>query len=326
MSKIVDWDRHIGRHLKLRDLHVFFSVVQLGSMAKAAAHFRVTQPAVSQVIADLEHALGVKLLDRSPRGVEPTVYGRSLLKGGAAAFDDLKQTIREIEFLSESATGEVRIGCPETVASILPPVIESLSLRYPGVVVHVSDVVAPTLDLPQIRNRELDLAIVRITGSPSRHPFGDDLDVEVLFNDETLVAADAQSRWAKRRKIDLAELADAHWILPPAPTTNSMVVFEAFRARGLSPPHVSLVTFSVTLRTNLLASGRHITVFPRSMMNLYATRMSLKVLPVKLPAPEWPTVLVTLKNRTLSPAAKLFIDQVRAEVKSLNTPARCGSH
>src|SRR5258705_6110615 len=98
MSKIVDWDRHIGRRLKLRDLHVFFRVVQLGSMAKAAAHFRVTQPAVSQVIADLEHALGVKLFDRSPRGVEPTVYGRSLLKGGAAAFDDLKQTSRQSNF------------------------------------------------------------------------------------------------------------------------------------------------------------------------------------------------------------------------------------
>ena len=123
MSKIVDWDRHIGRHLKLRDLHVFFRVVELGSMAKAAAHFRVTQPAVSQVIADLEHALGVRLLDRSPRGVEATLYGRSLLKGGAAAFDNLKQTIKEIEFLSESSTGEIRVGCPETIAAILPPIV-----------------------------------------------------------------------------------------------------------------------------------------------------------------------------------------------------------
>jgi len=316
MAKIADWDRHIGRHLKLRDLHVFFSVVQLGSMAKAAAHFGVTQPAVSQIIADLEHALGVKLLDRSPRGIEPTVYGRSLLKGGAAAFDNLKQTIREIEFLSESTAGEVRIGCPETVAAILPPVIENFSRQYPGVIVHVSDVVAPTLDLPQIRDRTLDLAIVRITGSPSLHPFGDDLDVEVLFNDETLVAADAQSPWARRRKIDLAELVDAHWILPPAATTNSMVVFEAFRACGLAPPRVTLVTFSVALRTNLLVSGRHLTVFPRSMMDLYAARMSLKVLPVKLPAPEWPTVLVTLKNRTVNPAVKLFIDAVRMHFKS----------
>jgi DNA-binding transcriptional LysR family regulator len=322
MSKIVDWDRHIGRHLKLRDLHVFFLVVQMGSMAKAAVHLRVTQPAVSQVIADLEHALGVKLLDRSPRGVDPTVYGRALLKGGAAAFDDLKQTIREIEFLSESATGEVRIGCPETIAAILPPIVENLSRRYPGIALHVTEVVAPTLDLPQIRDRSLDLALVRITGSPTRHRFGDDLNVEVLFNDETLVAADARSPWARRRKIDLADLVDEHWVLPPASTTNGMVVMEAYRERGLKPPRVSLVTFSVALRTNLLTSGRHLTVFPRSMMERYAKRMAVKVLPVRLPAPEWPTVLVTLKNRTLNPAVKIFIDHMRAEFTSLTPPAR----
>lgn len=325
MAKIVDWDGHIGRHLKLRDLHVFFRVVQLGSMAKAAAHLRVTQPAVSQVIADLEHALGVKLLDRNPRGVEPTVYGRSLLKGGAAAFDDLKQTIKEIEFLSKSTIGEVRVGCPETVAAILPPVIENLHRRYPGIVLHVSEVVAPTLDLPQIRNRSLDVAIVRIVESPSRHPYGDDLDVEILFNDENVIASDAQSPWARRRTIDLAELADEYWIVPPANSTTGMVFMEAFRARGLMPPKVSLVTFSVALRTNLLASSRHLTVFPRSMMNLYAARMSLKILPVTLPAPAWPTVLVTLKNRMPNPAVKLFIDEVRTEFKNFNAQPRLSS-
>ena len=130
--------------------------------------------------------------------------------------------------------------------------------------------------------------------------------------------ADAESPWARRRKIDLAELVDEHWILPPANTTNGMVVLEAFRVRGLKPPRVSLVTFSVALRTNLLSSGRHLTVFPKSMMNLCAERMSVKVLPLKLPVPEWPTVLVTLKGRTLNPAVKLFIEQVRAEFKSLN--------
>src|SRR6266550_4642172 len=90
MARISDWEGHIGRRLKLRDLHVFLSVVQSGSMAKAAAHLRVSPPAVSQVIADLEHGLGVSLFDRSSQGVVPTSYGRALLKGGAAAFDDLK--------------------------------------------------------------------------------------------------------------------------------------------------------------------------------------------------------------------------------------------
>lgn len=319
MAKVTDLDSHIGRRLRLRDLHVFFTVVQAGSMAKAASQLRVTQPAVSQVIAALEHAIGVPLLDRGPQGVEPTVYGHSLLKGGAVAFDDLKQTIKEIEFLADPAAGDLRIGCPETVAAILPPIIESFSRRYPRVVLHVADVVAPTLDLPQLRDRSLDVALVRITGAPSRHPLGDDLNVEVLCDDETVVVAGMESRWARRRKIDLAELAGEEWILPPAPTTNSMVVMDAFRARGLDPPKISLVTFSVALRSNLLSSGRHLTVFPRSMMNLFAARMSLKVLPIKLPVREWPIVIATLKNRTLNPVTPLFLEHVRTGIKSWGT-------
>ena len=119
MPKISDWEGQIGHRLRLRDLHVFSKVVQFGSMAKAAVQLRVTQPAISQVIADLEHVLGVSLLDRSPQGVKPTIYGDALMRGGAAAFDDLRQSLREIEFLANPTSGEVRIGCPETVAALM---------------------------------------------------------------------------------------------------------------------------------------------------------------------------------------------------------------
>jgi DNA-binding transcriptional LysR family regulator len=317
MARIADWEGHIGRRLKLRDLHVFFSVVQSGSMAKAAARLRVSPPAVSQIIADLEHALGVSLFDRSPQGVEPTLYGRALLKGGAAAFDDLKQTIKEIEFLADPTVGEVRIGCPETVAAILPPIVQRLHQRYPGVTLHVSDVVAPTLNLPQIRDRTLDLALVRIVASSIHDRFAEDFNVEVLFGDEVVVVVGANSRWTRRRKVGLAELVDAPWILPPA-GLNDMVVKDAFRASGLEPPKISLVTFSVQLRASMVATGEHVTVFPRSMMHLLAEQMMLKVLPIRLPTLEWPVALVTLKDRTLNPVAKLFIEHVRAMWESPN--------
>ena len=317
MSKIVDWDRHIGRRLKLRDLHVFFVVAQCGSMAKAASQLGVTQPAVSQVIADLEHVMGVTLLDRSPQGVEPTLYGQTLLKGGAVAFDGLKQTIREIEFQADPTSGEVKIGCPEAVAVLLPPVIARLTQRHPNIVVHTVDVAAPTLDLPQVRDRRVDLAIVRLAGPPSGLPLGDDLSVEVLFSDETLVVAGKDSRWASRRKIDIAELASEPWILPPPETLNSMVVMDAFKVAGAGPPKINLVTFSVQLRINLLADGPYISVLPRSMIRLYGFRLPIRVLPIKLPEREWPVAMVTLKNRTLNPVAKLFIEQLRKEIKQM---------
>jgi len=318
MARIADWEGHIGRRLKLRDLHVFFTVVQSGSMAKAAARLRVSPPAVSQIIADLEHALGVSLFDRSPQGVEPTTYGRALLRGGAAAFDDLKQTIKEIEFLADPTAGEVRIGCPETVAAILPPIIRRLYQRHPGVIVHVSDVVAPTLNLPQIRDRTLDLALVRVVGSSMHNRFAEEFNVEALFGDETVIVVGANSRWARRRRLGLAELINAPWILPPADSLNNIVVKEAFRASGLEPPKISLVTFSVQLRASMVATGEHITVFPRSMMQLFAEQMMLKVLPITLPTREWPVALVTLRDRTLSPVTKLFIEHVRAMWESRN--------
>src|SRR6266436_6672766 len=102
MAKIIDWEDHIGRRLRLRDLRVFFAVVQCGRLSKAAAQLRVSHPAISQVIADLEHALGARLFDRSSRGVEPTIYARALLVRGRAAFDELKQGIRDIEFLTDT--------------------------------------------------------------------------------------------------------------------------------------------------------------------------------------------------------------------------------
>lgn len=96
--------------MKLHDLHVLMAVVQAGSMRKAAALLHTTQSAVSRSIADLEQTLGSKLLDRNSQGIEATSYGQALLRRSAAAFDELKQGVREIEFLSNPEAGELLIG------------------------------------------------------------------------------------------------------------------------------------------------------------------------------------------------------------------------
>src|SRR5947208_2382863 len=107
----------IGLRMRLRDLHVLMAVVQAGSMNKAAALLNTTQPAVSRSIAELEGLVGARLLERTPRGVEATACGRALLDGGAAVFDDLRQAVRNIEFLADPTAGEVRIGCTPLLAA-----------------------------------------------------------------------------------------------------------------------------------------------------------------------------------------------------------------
>ena len=316
MVRKIDWSGRIGRRLKLRDLHVFCTVAQRGSMSKAAVQLGVSHPAVSGVIADLEHSLGVRLFDRSRRGVEPTMYGRALLKRCITVFDELKQGIRDLEFLADPTVGELRIGCSESLAaSILPPVIQRFSLQYPRVVLDVAPVVTTTLDLPELRERTFDIILARIVRLRSEE--SEDLNVEILFDDEMVVAAGMHSQWAQRRKIDLAELVDEPWILTRPGTWNHMSVAEAFRARGLDMPKICMMTFSMPLRTNLLATGPFITAIPKSVMRLSADRFLLKALPVDLPIRPWPVAMVTLKNRTLSPVVQLFVDHLRAFTSSM---------
>ena len=98
----MQWTDRIGRRLKLRDLHILLAVAQAGSMSRAADRLAISHPVVSKTIADLEHALGVRLLDRTPQGTEPTAYGRALLSCGTVVFDELRRGVQEIAFLSDS--------------------------------------------------------------------------------------------------------------------------------------------------------------------------------------------------------------------------------
>jgi DNA-binding transcriptional LysR family regulator len=315
MTRKIDWESRIGRQLRLRDLHVFAIVLRTGSMSKAAARLGISQPAVSQSIDALEHALRVRLIDRSHRGAEPTRYGQLLLKRAIVVFDELKEGIKDIEAVSDPEVGEVRLGCPESIASsILPPILHAFSRQYPRLTVRVTQVGTRTLDLPELRARNLDLIIGRLLDSAG----DEDVAVEVLFNDRMVLAAGAQSPWARRRKIELAELLDESWILTPPGTWNDKIVREAFQSHGLPMPRMVVDTYSVHLRTKLLAMGGFLAVFPYSVLHFNADQFALKVLPVPLPLRPWPVGLMTLKNRTLSPAVAAFADHVRRFVSKMS--------
>lgn len=312
MARKIDWENQVGRRLRLRDLHVFFTVVQRGSMGKAAQQLGVSQPAVSEVIADLEHALGVRLLDRRPQGIEPTIYGNALLKRSVTVFDELKQSVRDIEYLANPMVGEIRIGCPESHAFVSSAIIDQLSRRYPDVVVHVVTAQPATLEFRELRERQVDLLLGRVS-TPLAN---DDVEVEILLEDRLLVVAGAGNRWTHRRKIELAELMNERWLLLPSNNVISPLIAGAFAARGLTVPRES-VTADVNVRVHLLATGRFLTVFPESLVQSVAKRWSIKALPINLGVQAPPVGIVTLKGRTLSPVVQLFIDAAREVAKSI---------
>lgn len=302
----------IGRRIKLHDIHVLMAVVQAGSMNKAAALLHTTQPAISKSIAELERTVGVRLLDRNARGVEPTACGRALLEGGTTMFDELLQTMKNIEFLLDPEAGQVRFGCnPFLAASFASSVVDRLCQRYPRIVVHLmtggNDVLRRELS-----ERNLDLVVARRFDPVMDEHF----NVEFLYDDSYVVVAGAQNPWAKRRKIELAELVNDPWALPAPESVTGSVATEAFRALGLDYPRVPVVTISPEARISLLATGHFLSIFPASALRFPARRSEIKVLPIELPVAPVPNGIVTLKNRTLNPVARLFIEHAREIAKA----------
>jgi DNA-binding transcriptional LysR family regulator len=306
------WDDRIRRRLRLRDLDILMAVIQAGSMGKATGRLNMSQPAISKAIADLERALGVRLLDRSKQGVEPTPYGHALIKRGVAVFDELRLGVQDIAFLSDPTAGEIRIGSTEPIAAaIVMPVVDRLTQQYPRMAFHVTTGDTAAL-YQQLAQRNVELVMSRIPG-----PVADEHSAEILFHDTLVVAVGASSPLARRRKIALADLLAEPWTLFPAASYFGTLQAGAFRAYGLAPPRATVWTASSSLRSELLATGRFLTVLTGFSLRLPRRRLTLAALPVELSKTRMPIAIITLKNRSLSPLAQLFIERVRAVTKPL---------
>ena len=301
--------RRVERRIGLHDLRVLMSVIQAGSMGKAAKLLATSQPAVSRSIAALEHALGVRLLDRNAQGIEPTPYGHALVRRGTTVFDELQQGIKDIRFLADPTTGDLAIGASIAIAEgFVASAISRLSHRYPRLTFQVlaTDTASAYRALLE---RRVDLAVAHVIEPPA-----DELNVEPLVGDPHVVVAGRQNPLTHRRRLRLSDLVNEPWALSPPDSPYGAVVFEAFRAHGLRVPPTA-VHSTLPLRTTLLVTGRFLSMVPRIVMQFPPKNRLLRSLPIELPGTARPLALITLKNRTLNPLAELFADTARDAAK-----------
>jgi DNA-binding transcriptional LysR family regulator len=299
------------RRLSLRDIRIFLTVVERGSLARAANNLSVSRPVVSKSIANLERTLGVRLLDRSPQGIAPTRYGHALMRRGTAMLDELRQSVMEIRHLTDPGSGELRIGASEYMAAgLISFVIDRLSRRFPALQFQVELAAA----IEHLRERKVELVVTRLL-SPQIDP---DLEAEVLFHERVYVAAGPTNKYAGRRKVTLAELMAEPWILAPPEIVEGSPIVEAFRALGHALPPATVLGLSLPLRNGLLATGRFLTIVPGSVLQFGAERILLKALPVDVPDWHLPVAVLTLRNRSLTPLANMFIDEVRGVAKAMS--------
>lgn len=303
------------RRLSLRDIRIFLAVIERGNLAKAANSLAVSRPVVSKSVANLERVLGVRLLDRSPQGVAPTSFGHALARRSAAMFDELRQSVREIRHLADPGSGELCIGASEYMAAgLISFVIDRLSRRFPALQFQVQLEAA----IEQLRERKVEFVITRLL-SPQVDA---DLQAEILFHERVYVAAGPTNKHVGRRKVALTELMAEPWILAPPEIVEGSPIVEAFRAAGHPLPPATVLGLSLPLRNGLLATGRFLTIVPGSVLRFGAERMLLKTLPVDVPDWHLPVAILTLRDRSLTPLANMFMDEVRAAATAMSQRPR----
>ena len=308
------WDHRVGGRLKIRDLHTFLVVAEHGSMPKAAEELAVSRPVISRAIADLERVLGVPLFDRLSSGISPTRYGRELMTRGFAVFDELRQSMQAINRLKDPRFGELRFATGEALAGgVVAAAVERVSKRISVLSSSMEPVTRATL-LPYLRERRGELVITRLA-SDELEP---DIAAEPLYKERMLVVAARDSVWSRKRRLSWSELLDAPWILSPIEVAHDSPFIEALRDRGASLPANLILSTSLNLRVGLLPSGRFVTLMPYSVLRFGPLRKLVSQLPFELPAWRLPIAIFTLKQRTLSPAAIMFMEEMRVLARQMS--------
>ena len=239
-------------------------------------------------------------------GAELTSYGAALLKRGVTVFDELREGVKDIEFLVDPTAGRVRIGCnPILATGFVSAVVDRLSRLWPRI---VFDVVARPGEmlLAELCECRVDLLVARKLG-PLTDP---GLDFELLFDEADAVVVGVKNPLGRRRNIDLAGLMNEVWVLPPQDNVVGELALKAFRDRGLDYPRATVFSDSPHVRMSLVAGGRFLSIFPVSILKFPTNHPGIRKLPIEL-SRRVPVGIVNLKNRTLGSVSRLFIKHAR---------------
>ena len=283
--------------LDSRRLKHFLAVYDLRSIGQAAEKLFLTQPALSKSIRQLEEDLEVKLFDRTPLGVVPTVYGDALAQHARVIRSEMRHAETEIANLRGAVKGHVTVGCgPSVAASLMPLATEKLRKAKPGIRFTIIEGLVDTI-LPALRRGEIDLAV----GAWPR-PADSDVTAETLVRDRVCVVAGPRHPLTRKKAVELSDLLEFPWVLPPESQRFRQLLEETFLAKGLSPPVPTVTSNSATFIRTMLLDNVSLSFLPVQSLPLRNRSSTLVALPVAGLSREI-EVTITFRERAVIPPA-----------------------
>ena len=246
--------------LSMRALECLVTIVEQGSLTKAAAALHMSQPALSHQIAAIERELGTPVVERLPRGIRPTAAGLAAVAEARIAVAAADRAVMAGRRVAAGSGGRIRIACAETMTAwVLVPVLRSWRRRVPDVELDLKEYTSADRMLDVLLSGEADIVV----GPP---PTLTDEHIEVLGSEEIVVVAGPEHRFSKMDAVPLAELS-AEPLVHYNPDNGNALWLDQFAAqRGVVLPQPTLRTGSPRTAAQLAAAGMGVAVVPFSAL------------------------------------------------------------
>lgn len=293
--------------LSIRHLRMIAAIVEEGNLVRAAKALNMSQSAVTKALQELEALMKAKLFERTNRGVVPTLFGQTLADHARLVILQLARAEEHLADLRDGSGGRVVIGTLLAAsAELLPKAIARVRKGRPNLEVKIVEGTHDVL-IASLRAGELDLVVGRVP----EHRERSDIVQEVLMQDIACVVARHGHPLAARAKLELKELTDWEWILPPPETSLRGQINAAFRQAKLDPPPHAVESVSLLTNLGLLIDADYLGVLPFQVARREAAHETIVILPVKLQATAGSIGITTLAQARLSPAAEVLVQALR---------------
>lgn len=304
---VSDAARRIRTTLKARQMVLLVALHDLGNLHQAAQETNMSPPAASKMLKDIEEMFGVQLFERLPRGLRPTIYGKTMVSHVRMALANLERGQTSVAALKAGLSGQVRVGIIITVAlTLVPQAIVRTKQQAPRLSVGIEVGTSKDL-LASLRRDELDFLIARIP------ELEDDsgLSYEDLSEEIECVVARVGHPLAARNDLALRDLAQAGWILTSRVGILRNRVDAMFRNAGLECPSDVVEATSMALILNLIQHTDYLHVIPLTLANYYVQSGALAIVPIDIPCKMANFGIITRRDTALTPGAVLLLKQIR---------------
>ncbi|MFG1796265.1 LysR family transcriptional regulator [Nocardia sp. NPDC049149] len=297
-----------------RHIRVFDEVVRTGSFAAAARALGYTQPAISQQMKALERSVGTPLFVRVGRGLRLTDAGDVLAKHAADILGTISAAQQQMTAITRLKSGRVRVcAFPSACATLIPSAVASIKSKHPGIRIELFDAEPPD-SVEALRRGDCDITLAFTYDASAEQPEADDLYKVSLLDDPLIVLLPKGHPLARRRTVELAQLAEERWIAGCVRCRSHFI--ESCATAGFAP-HIDFTTDDNLAVQSLVAEGTGIAMMP-NMVQSFIRHPKVVSRPV-IPADSRTVAAYTLSGHQKIPVTRLMMDAIQSAANAMSS-------